>query len=137
MKPRGFTNKESLRRMARFMMSGGAVLAAYYAPYYLLTEFCGVWYLASSVVGSIISSVVNFILQKFWTFENKSMANVHFQALASAFLAIGFTVANGGMLYILVGELHLHYLLAQLIVSGILCVVSYIISGWIFREQTS
>ena len=122
--------------MARFMISGGVVIASYYAPYYLLTEFCGVWYLASSVVGSVVCTVVNFILQKFWTFENKSMANAHFQVIASVALAIGFTVVNGGMLYILVGKLHLHYLVGQIIVSSILGIVSYFISGWIFRDQT-
>jgi putative flippase GtrA len=117
------------------MVSGGVVIAAYYAPYYLLTEFCGVWYLVSSVIGSILSSLINFILQKFWTFENKSMANMHVQVIAFIFVSVGYTVANGGMLYILVGKLHINYLVAQVIVSSILGVVSYPISGWIFRNQ--
>ena len=125
-----------LRRIARFMVSGGVVIAAYYAPYYLLTEFFGVWYLASSVIGSIISSVINFILQKFWTFGNKSMAGMHLQVIAFIFVSVGYTVANGGMLYILVGKLRMNYLVAQVIVSSILGVVSYPISGWIFRNQT-
>jgi dolichol-phosphate mannosyltransferase len=123
-------------RIARFMVSGGVVIAAYYAPYYLLTEFCGVWYLVSSVIGSIISSVINFILQKFWTFENKGMATMHLQVIAFIFVSVGYTVANGGMLYILVGKLYMNYLVAQIIVSSILGVVSYPISGWIFRDKT-
>jgi putative flippase GtrA len=125
-----------LRKIARFMVSGGVVIFAYYAPYYVLTEFFGVWYLASSVIGSIISSVTNFILQKLWTFENKSMANVHRQAIAFTFVSIGYTVANGAMLYLLVDKLNLHYLLAQLIVSSILGFVSYFISERIFRDPT-
>jgi len=112
----------ALRRVARFMVSGGAVLAAYYAPYYLLTEFCGVWYLVSSVVGSITSSVTNFILQKFWTFENKSGAKMRQQVIEFTLVSIGIAAANSGMLYILVGKLHLQYLLAQMVVSGILCI---------------
>ena len=118
------------------MLSGGVVIAVYYAPYYLLTEFCGVWYLVSSVIASIISSLINFVLQKFWTFENKSMANMHLQVIAFIFVSVGYTVANGGMLYILVDKLHINYLVAQVIVSSILGVVSYPISGWIFRNQT-
>ena len=125
-----------LRKIARFLVSGGVVIAAYYAPYYILTEFFGVWYLVSSVIGSIISSVINFVLQKLWTFENKSIANVHLQVIAFTFVSIGYTVANGGMLYILVDKLHLHYLGAQIIVSSILGFLSYFISEWIFRDQT-
>ena len=107
-----------------------------YAPYYLLTEFCGVWYLASSVIGSVISSVVNFLLQKLWTFENKSLEKVHWQVIAFIFVSVGYTVANGGMLYLLVDRLHWHYLVAQIIVSSFLGFVSYFISDWIFREPT-
>lgn len=117
------------------MVSGGVVIAAYFAPYYILTQFFGVWYLVSSVIGSILSSVINFILQKFWTFENKSIANVHLQVIASILVSVGYTVANGGMLYISVGKLHMNYIVAQVIVSSILGVVSYFISRWIFRDQ--
>jgi len=129
-------NLVSLRRVARFLISGGLVIAAYYAPYYVLTEFCGVWYLLSSIVASIISSVINFILQKFWTFENKSRVNMHLQVIQFCVVSIGYTAANGGMLYVLVGKLHLHYLLAQIIVSSIIGILSYWISGWIFRDKT-
>lgn len=118
------------------MVSGGVVIAAYYAPYYILTEFSGVWYLASSVIGSIISSVANFVLQKLWIFKNKSIAHMRSQAIAFTFVSIGYTVANGGMLFILVDKLYLHYLVSQIIVSSILGFVSYFISDWIFRHRT-
>jgi len=118
------------------MASGGVVIVAYYAPYYLLTQFCGVRYLVSSVVGSTISSTINFVLQKFWTFEDKGVANVHLQVIVFILVSGGYTVANGGMLYLLVEKLHMNYLMAQIVVSSILGIVSYPISGWIFRAQT-
>jgi putative flippase GtrA len=129
-------NGPSFRKIVRFLVSGAVVITAYYLPYYILTEFFGVWYLASSVVASVISSLINFVLQKLWTFENKSMANVHLQVLAFTFVSIAYTLANGGMLYALVDKLHWHYLGAQIIVSSIIGFVSYFIAGWIFREQT-
>jgi hypothetical protein len=61
---------------------------------------------------------------------------VHLQVIAFIFVTIGYTVANGGMLYLLVGKFHLNYLVAQVIVSSILGAVSYPISAWIFRRQT-
>jgi dolichol-phosphate mannosyltransferase len=117
------------------MVSGGVVMAAYYAPYYLLTEFCGVWYLVSSIVGSITSSVTNFVLQKYWTFENKSVEKMHRQVIEFTLVSVAIAGANTGMLYILVGKLHVHYLLAQMVVTGILCIASYFIVGWVFREN--
>ncbi|HEY3901957.1 MAG TPA: GtrA family protein [Chthoniobacter sp.] len=129
-------SRASPQKIARFLISGGIVIAAYYVPYYSLTKFFGVWYLLSSVIASIISSLVNFVLQKLWTFENKSIANMHLQVVAFTFVSIGYTIANGGMLYLLVGKLHWHYLVAQIIVSSILGFVSYFISDWIFRNPT-
>ena len=64
------------------------------------------------------------------------MANMHLQVIEFSLVSVGITGANGGMLYLLVGKLHLHYLLAQIIVSGILCIASYFIAGWIFRDNT-
>jgi len=129
-------NAVLLRKIARFLVSGGIVIAAYYAPYYILTEYFGVWYLASSLIGSIISSVINFVLQKLWTFRDKSVTNVHWQAIIFTLVSIGYTVANGGMLYLLVDKLHLHYLVAQIIVSSTIGFVSYFISDRIFRDRT-
>ena len=63
------------------------------------------------------------------------MANVHMQALAFILVSVGYTVANGGMLYVLVGKLQMNYLVAQVIVSSILGIISYPISGWIFRAK--
>jgi dolichol-phosphate mannosyltransferase len=127
-------NAPLLRKIARFLITGAIVISAYYAPYYLLTRFCGVWYLVSSIIASIICSTINFLLQKFWTFENKSMANVHLQVGAFIFVSAAYTVANGAMLYLLVSKLGMHYLLAQIIVSSIIGFVSYFISDWIFRD---
>lgn len=130
-------SRVSYQKIFRFLISGGIVITTYYAPYYVLTEFCGVWYLTSSIIASIICSAVNFVLQKLWTFENKSMENVHLQAITFTLVSFGYTVANGAMLYLLKEKLHLHYLLAQVIVSSIIGIVSYFISDWIFRETAS
>ena len=124
------------RKIVRFLISGCLVIAAYYVPYYLLTQFCGVWYLLSSIIASIISSAINFTLQKFWTFQNRNIADMHLQVIEFCLVSIGYTAANGGMLYLLVGKLHWHYLLAQIIVSSIIGILSYWISEWIFRDKT-
>src|SRR5665213_2039523 len=84
-------NGTLLRKIARFLVSGGVVIAAYFAPYYILTEFFGVRYLVSSVIGSILSSVINFVLQKLWTFENKTLANVHSQATLRVLMPLACT----------------------------------------------
>jgi dolichol-phosphate mannosyltransferase len=123
------------QKIARFLLSGGAVMAAYFAPYYLLTQFCGVWYLFSAIVASVTSSATNFILQKFWTFQKKSVANLRQEVIEFSLVSLGIAGANCGMLYVFVDKLHFNYLLAQVIVTGILCVASYFIIEWIFRDR--
>jgi hypothetical protein len=57
--------------------------------------------------------------------------------IAFVFVSIGYTVANGAMLYLLVERLHFQYLIAQVLVSSLLGFVSYFISDWIFRDPAS
>ena len=70
------------------------------------------------------------------TFQNKSVVNLHQELIRFSLVSIGIAGANSGMLYVLVGKFHLNYLLAQVIVTGILCVASYFIIEWIFRDKT-
>ncbi len=52
-----------LWRAMRFCIAGAAGVIAYYATLYCLTEYLGVWYVASAVIGFILNTGLNFTLQ--------------------------------------------------------------------------
>ena len=122
-------------QIARFSVVGGIGGLVYYGLLYGLTEFVGMWYITSSVVASLVRYLLNFTLQKFWTFRNRTKRTVNRQLTQYSILALTKWVLNTALLYVLVEYLHLWYLLAQGILSILLSVASYFGSRWIFRNS--
>jgi len=122
----------------RFCVAGAAGVIAYYAALYGLTEYFGIWYVISAVIGFILNTGLNFTLQKFWTFQNKETHMVHRQLVLYVAMTVSFLVGNTLFLYLMVEYLHMWYIGAQVILTAIISVLGFIISGRIFRnERTS
>jgi putative flippase GtrA len=117
----------SRQRAARYLVAGGTATASNFATLYVLTEFAHVWYLASSIAALTVGFVVSFILQKFWTFQNKGLARVHVQLPLHILLSLANVGANTVMLYGMVEYLHIWYLAAQFINAAILATCNFFV----------
>lgn len=127
-------NKQKVIRIMRFLAGGGIGVSAYYITLYSLTEFTGMWYVASSIIGSILNYGINFILQKFWVFRNRNTRDISRQIVIYFLAQIGFFLTNILLLYLLVEHTHIHYLVAQLILTVLLTIASFVITKKIFTS---
>jgi dolichol-phosphate mannosyltransferase len=116
----------------RFISSGAIGVLLYYATLYALTEFMGVWYLASAIAASLLNLSSNFILHKVWTFESMGFQNVHREAMKYGVMAALFIILNLVFLYALVEWGGLWYLAAQVLVTVVLTISSFFLSRRIF-----
>lgn len=123
-----------LGRGVRFLSAGGVGLLLYYATLYLLTDLAGVWYIASALIASVVNYGSNFLLQKFWTFKNRDVENIPRQASAYAVLFVFISLSNLFLLYVLVEYVHLMYLVAQVPVTIVLTIISYVVTARIFAK---
>lgn len=114
-------------RVIRFLISGGSAAATNLTVLYIATEFFHIWYVASSVIGFLISLVVSFTLQKFWTFADRSVHLLRTQMIKYFTVTVTNLCINTLLLYSLVEYAQLHYLIAQIIAMGIIAIESYII----------
>lgn len=131
------TKPSRLWQVARFCIAGAAGVIAYYTALYCLTEYLGVWYVASAVIGFILNTGLNFTLQKFWTFQNKNTKVVHRQILLYVAMTISFLIGNTLFLYLMVQYLHMWYIGAQMILTVVFSILSFVISGRIFKNERS
>lgn len=122
-------------RVGRFLIVGSLSVVTYYALLYGLTEFAGVWYIASAVVAFVGYYFVNFLSQKYWTFRNKDRKALNRQLAQYTLMAVANWVVNTVLLYILVEYLHLYYLLAQAILTVLVSVIAYFGFKYIFRSK--
>ncbi len=112
-------------KIVRFIISGGTGAATNIGILFLFTDVFQVWYVYSSVVAFLGSSVVSFILQKFWAFKDHSRDNIHKQAAMYFLVLLSGLGTNTFILYILVEFAGLHYLMAQIIGSALVAFWSY------------
>lgn len=122
-------------KIAKFGISGIICVGLYYLTLYYLTEFIEIWYPVSAVIGSILSYAISFLFQKYWTFENKNKKEIPKQALKYFIMSGGLTCANSLFLYLLVEYKNLNYLFAQIFITVVLSIVSYLITKKILQNK--
>jgi dolichol-phosphate mannosyltransferase len=112
-------------QVVRFVVSGGLTALVNLIVLFVLTDLAGIWYLASSVIAFIVAVVVNFFLQKVWTFRDTERARMGKKAALFLLVSLGHLTLNTVSMYVLVDILSVWYLAAQCIVMLVLALVTY------------
>jgi dolichol-phosphate mannosyltransferase len=122
-------------KLLRFSIAGGAGVLLGYVALYSLTEFVGVWYIWSSFVAFVLNTGVTFYLQRFWTFKNEN--NQPFgpkQLIMYSMMTASFVGSNTILLYLIVEYVHFHYMVAQVCLTALFSVVSFVLTPKIFTR---
>jgi len=122
--------------IAKFVASGSTAAAVEFSLLYVLKEYAGLHYLISSSIAFCVAVVVGFTLQKFWTFENRELDRIQRQAIQ--YFALGLTNLgiNAVLMYLLVENFHLWYMLAQVLACGMLACNNFLMYNlFIFKPE--
>ncbi len=124
-----------LMKWVRFFISGGIGAAVNVGILFLLTHVAHVWYLCSSIIAFVIAVCVSFVMQKYWTFQNKETHTIHVQASWFTLLALVNLGLNTLLMYTCVDGLGFHYIVGQIITSLLIAIESYVIYRIIFAQK--
>jgi putative flippase GtrA len=86
---------------------------------FTLTELFGVWYVISVAAGFVTSTILIFILQKYWTFHDDRTREAPRQAWLFSLVELSSLLLHVGGVYMMVEWLGFWYGLAQIIVMVI------------------
>lgn len=91
----------------------------------------------ASVVGALIGAVINFVLNAVVTFRGHAHSHLTFSTAARFFATAGVAAAlNGAAMDVLVNGVRLDYRLAQVLVTGALLCVTYVVNSlWTFQAS--
>jgi len=128
-----------LRRIIlKFIISGGLAAIVNLGTFSILMTRTGLHYITASIAAFSAAALVSFCLQKFWTFENMSLEEVHIQfplfiAIVSTNLAI-----NTLLVYSFVNFAGLGHFISQML-AGILVAVEsfFVFRHIIFKHKTA
>ncbi len=124
-----------LFKIFRFIISGGTAAVADLLLLFILTKWFGLWYLLSSIVAYIGAFFVGFILQKYWTFDNKSKEVIYRQAARYFSVTIFNLLLNTLLMSLAVDYLEQNYLISQFVINGLIAFESYFLYKIIFSKD--
>ena len=112
----------------KFCVSGAIGASTSYIIFYILIEYVELWYLFSSMIAFIFSSIPGFMLKKFWVFKNKNIKIVRKQIILYLIIYSSFFLINAWFMHILVEHSNMSDKYAQIIMIIVLSILSYIVS---------
>lgn len=115
------------KKVIKYIVAGGTAALVNLSTLIVLTDLVGVWYLLSSTIAFILAFAVSFSFQKFWTFSERSVDNMHMQAAVYLLIGLLNLSVNAGLMYILVEWVKIWYLTAQIISSGSIAVATFFV----------
>jgi putative flippase GtrA len=120
-----------MRQFIRYSLVGAAGTAVQYVILVWLVQSATMPAIAASTVGAIAGAVVNYYLNRRWTFGSTrahEQALPRFAAIALAGIALNAIVMTGMLAY--PGA---HYLLAQVVATGVVLVAGFVANRtWTF-----
>ncbi len=118
---------EKMNKIFRYLIAGGTALVTNLFFLYALTEWLGLYYLVSVVVAFLLAVAVSFLMQKYLTFRDRSVANLHRQMMIYLTAAVINTGINTLLVYLFVEYGGWHYLVGQIVASAIIAIESFFV----------
>lgn len=124
-------------KLVRYLISGGSAAFVNLATLFLLVHYLHLYYLYASILAFITSVVVSFTMQKFWTFRDKLTHDIHMQFGRYVIVISSSLLINTVLMYTLVENMHVWYLLSQVITTGIVAIINFFAyRQFVFEERS-
>lgn len=130
--------KNETRRLAEYLVSGGAWFWSGYLLFALLFSVFGVGVVPAKIISYIFGLTVNFLLQRFWVFDSRD-ARKQLDVVTGRYVVL--SVINLGIDTLIVWSLNeagLTPYIGQFVSAGFFTVWNYVwYKLWVFAKKTS
>lgn len=116
--------KAFLASFSRAQVASAIATLVDYFVLFGLTEIFGVWYVLSVALGAAIAAIVNFLLNRYWSFQAIHQSWKQ-QAIRYGLISAGSLVLNTVGVYAMTETAGVHYALSVVIIS--------VLVGWFFN----
>ena len=108
----------------KYCVGGGIAFIVDFSLLYIFTEYAGFWYLWSATLSFAVAALVNYLIQRFWTFKSKEKRAVRQFLLFMAVQIVGLFINNTTM-YSLVEYLGLWYIFSKAVAAIIVLIWNF------------
>jgi len=142
---RRFNPPSTLVRWCKFNLVGGIGIGVQFASLFVLKSALHFHYLAATAIAVEAAVMHNFVWHEQYTWADRTQPNrLHPLGLPWLARLLRFHLANGGvsilgnlaLMKVLVGQGHMHYLVANTIAIVLCSTVNFLVSHeWVFEDK--
>lgn len=114
-----------IKQILKFGAVGGLAFVIDYALLYILTEFLGVHYLASSAISFSVSVIFNYIMSIKWVFDVDRQRGVREFAIFAALSIVGLLL-NLAIMYVMADMAKIYYMVSKLFSTAVVMVYNFV-----------
>lgn len=120
-----YLTRATLMQFLKYTANGLICFGIEFSILYLLTEHVKLWYIISNSIAFIVANVLNFLINRFWTFHSKADATRQF--IMAITLGLFNLLASNAIMYLLTDICRLYYLYSKVITIGIIASWNFIL----------
>jgi putative flippase GtrA len=113
------------KQIIKYIISGGTATGVSLGFLFVLTDWLGIWYLASTVISFFAGFLTSFFLQKFWTFNDNGRDLIKQQLAIFLLITLVNLLGNTFFMYVLVDIFKVWYMLAQVVITALIAFWNY------------
>ena len=118
-------HKHLIHQILKFGVVGFLAFLIDYCLLFVLTEYCHVYYLISSVISFIVSLVFNYILSIKWVFD-VTKKQTYKEVIIFTILSVMGLGINQLIMYLGVDKFNIHYMIVKLGATFVVMVWNFI-----------
>lgn len=112
-------------KLIRYLISGGTAALVNWSTLFLLVHLGNMYYVYASILSFITSIGVSFTMQKFWTFRDNLVHDIHVQFTRYLIVILLSLLLNTALIYFLVEKVHVWYMFAQVIATILVAITNF------------
>ena len=120
--------------LAQFVRYGGAGAvgtAAHFATLAALVQFAGAGPVAASTLGAVVGAIINYALNYRFTFASRRAHHIALPRFGA--ISVAGIVLNAAVLSVVLELVQPHYLVAQVVATGVVLIVAFLANRkWTF-----
>lgn len=129
-------DRREVKRVTEYMVSGGAFFWSGYLAFFVFDRVLGLRLILSSSLAYLAGWIINFLLQRYWVFNNRKLAKHQLEVTGRYFL---ISLANLGINYVILKSLKsigITPYIGQFVSAGFFTVWNYLwYRLWVFSYK--
>jgi putative flippase GtrA len=122
-----FFSEQTGKEFLKYFVVGGVAFLVDAGLLYLLTEGGGLHYLLSAGLSFLAGLVTNYTLSSRFVFTVRTLSSRRKEFLIFSAVGLGGLILNELLLWLLVDHVHVYYMLAKVIVAGIVFLFNFVL----------